>query len=79
MTSCLDLVKSKNSREFLESWRSDKAAINRHIEINHGNIPFKRDKHKAKRAQHLLGSDQYPNIQRLTQRLLVDQQASIKQ
>ena len=52
--------------EFPEAWHSDKAAINRHIEVNNIYIPIIRDNRKAKRPEHLLASNQHPDMQRLT-------------
>lgn len=42
--SVLDQAKSKNTREFLEAWHSDKSAI-------HIYVPFKRDNKKLRRKQ----------------------------
>ena len=64
--SILNQAKSKNAREFLKAWHSDKAAINRHTEVNNIYIPFIRDNRKAKRAEHPLASNQHADMQRLT-------------
>lgn len=41
--SILDQDKSKNVRQFLKAWNSDKSSINRHIDINYSYTTFKRD------------------------------------
>ena len=61
--SILNQAKSKIARESLEAWHSDKAAVNRHIEVNNIYIPFIRDNRKAKRPEHPLASNQHPDMQ----------------
>jgi len=48
--SILSQAKSRNAREFLEAWHSDTNSINRHIELNHIYIPFKKDNRKPKKT-----------------------------
>ena len=74
--SILNQAKSKNAREFLEAWHSDKAAINRHIEVNNIYIPFKSDNRKGKRPEYPLASNQHPDRQRFIPRLIPDEQSN---